>query len=117
MNIRRVRVLVLTLAVSLGLSGAATADEDVVSGVIDEIKKNCSAEWPSDYRMQKYCRKKQHAALMKLTGYAEKWPKGSEEMAIIGRCMVDWPGKAGGTDFRMAAYCTDKQIEAYNELK
>lgn len=78
-----------------------------------EIRANCEAEWPGDYRMQEYCIKNQVEALQAIAPLADS--SSSIERDIVGKCAVEWR-KPIGFDYRMIKYCYEKQIEAYRRL-
>jgi hypothetical protein len=103
--------LTLTI-ILLFTSNVANAENATVKA----IKKNCAEKWETDYRMQKYCQKKQYEAADKINSLAKKYPDGTEESNIIYRCGEKW--RWGDTfNFTMVLYCSKKQIEAYHQVK
>ena len=101
-------VLILLVAV------AASASENA-KRTINEINEVCADKWPKNYRMQKHCRKQQTAALNGFLDLYSKYPKGSEEQTIMGRCMGEWTENEL-INWRMAMHCSKKQLEAYHSL-
>jgi hypothetical protein len=105
-------LMVAAAAMVAKLSGPAGAAE-----ATDEIKQNCAAEWPGDYAMQQYCYDRHVESLVELKGLvgSEPYPKHVEE--ISARCLAEWPGEAVGYNRPMVAYCTRRQLEAYEAVQ
>lgn len=107
---------------SLGITTASDIDKRVANqyaAVSLELPRNwkeiakskCSEEYPSDYRMQKYCFDKQNEGTEKLSrGLSQKIDL-SILRVIRGKCADEWP-----RDFSMRAYCEQKQYDGYRSL-
>ena len=67
------------------------------------IAIKCSRDWPTDYRMQQFCKGQQSAGLRALD---EPIPGTSPEIAasIRVKCAREWPD-----DYRMRAFCQTQQ--------
>jgi hypothetical protein len=72
----------------------------------------CANEWPSDYRMQVYCAEKQRQGFNTTAVYMNGKPALRE---IVSKCESEW-STAFGPDWRMVAYCSGKQWDAYRLL-
>lgn len=80
------------------------------------IKKQCAKDWPTDYRMQRYCIEKQIEAVNRLKPAWVDLKKGTPEYNILIRCYQQWPNSLGGYDHSMVLYCLNQQLKAYREL-
>jgi len=67
------------------------------------IMSKCKAKWGTDYRMVKYCVKKQTEARRNISSLPDN--------NIIRKCKAKW-----GTDYRMVKYCTNKQTTAKRDI-
>jgi hypothetical protein len=103
-------------------SASASRDAGVTAAttkVENEIRANCAAEWPHDFVMQKDCVVRQAAAFSRLKPWVNSLPDDPKhpENIILGRCGLDWPGKAGGTDYVMFEDCVKRQGAALDQLR
>src|SRR5262249_45615627 len=72
-----------------------------------DVRRQCAAEWPSDFQMRAFCEKKQQEAL----GNLQKRTMTSQDRQTIRRgCLGQWP-----TDYQMRNYCEEQQIKALGE--
>lgn len=115
--------LVITVIVLLAAIPANAGD------ALEEIKAQCAAEWPGDFRMQRYCQEQQlegaiqMIAFMQKTGIsnmnAKEWEakaKAGDPYAQMGaKCMGEWMTDTA-TDYRMIAYCLKQQLEAWQAM-
>ena len=60
------------------------------------VKQQCAKDWPTDYRMQKYCINKQVESINRLKRAWDELKKGTEEYNIMMRCYKQWPTSVGG---------------------
>lgn len=106
-----IRKATLLLALGLPLDALSAADQDR-SGAF------CSAQWPTDYRMQEFCMGKQaegHKAVeafLNRNGIDKNNAKARLDAndpasLIFYTCFQQW-----SEDYRMQAYCIGKQEEA-----
>ena len=109
------RNLFLAAAVAgiLATPVAALAEPDTLT----EIRRFCAGEWPRNYRMQRYCIDRQTDGIRRITSVVDGYGKGGEEYQIVVRCMGKWSAPPNGYDYRMVAYCTDNQLEAYQAIR
>ena len=108
------------LAVLMLLTFAFSALPVQAAEAQDQINARCSAEWPSDYRMQKYCRKKQATGGQKVVSWMGRHAvKNGFEKTVWGRmfrhCCGEWTDEFG-LEWNMTAYCLNRQEEAYRDL-
>ena len=112
------------MVLGLGLAiGAAVLPEpansqpsDALAAMIrEDARRVCGAEWPDDFRMQRYCRD------MAIEG-GRRWhqlranAQGIPALArALDACTDEWRSN-GAVDWRMAAYCAEQQTEAWREL-
>ena len=80
------------------------------------IRTRCRDEWPSDFRMQKYCRDNQEEGYEEFWRVVKTFRARSEDDAniTIANCVKDWVDET--PDWRMLAYCMENQYEAFLEL-
>lgn len=81
-----------------------------------DVKEICEAKWGEDYRMQKRCQKQEFGALDSLIKFGEKY-KGTEVFGIMNKCVNKWTDGVGKVSYRMAMYCTEKQLAAFKSLR
>lgn len=105
---RRGTMRLTAILAAMPLLGATSAAED--------IRKFCAGEWPQDYSMQKWCGSRQREAAMALNDMLKQFIDGTEERAIVIRCIGEWM-KNDLVDHVMAKWCSDRQLEAYRELR
>lgn len=89
------------------MQAPASLRGDLAAAIEARVKK----EWPADFSMQDYERKKQRAAIDKIRGYIATGALGvpSDVMTgIIQRAANKW-----GTDFSMIVYDIENEVKAY----
>ncbi len=99
------------------LTVSAGAQTDINVYIFDEIKtatligKLCESRWPSDFKLQNYCRQEQKQALNELhqakSGLGVYDISGNEFEIIRNNCGRKWQ-----PDFKLWAYCESQQREA-----
>lgn len=72
----------------------------------------CSADWPSDYKMQEHCVERQEAGVQALDMGALPGISPNAFKVIRGKCAQDWP-----RDFQMRAHCQGRQFDGYIALE
>jgi hypothetical protein len=121
----------LLLAAAAALAIASQANAQVADGAtIDRMEREavgaiaqmCEKEWPSNYEMQVYCRRKQNDAardfykMARDIKTAEQDPETKKAVQVASdvanRCFREWKG-----NFEMTMYCIRKQLNAYKELQ
>lgn len=76
------------------------------------IEQKCAEEWPSDFRMRRYCQEQQREGIVTLS-QGQPASVSQEAFVIIrGKCAEEWP-----RDFRMRAYCEGQQYDGYHALQ
>ena len=96
----------------LAVPAASLADE--------KINARCASEWADDYRMQKYCRKKEAEGKAKVDSFVTRYglktgSEGTPYAAMLRKCSADWTD-GYGPHWRMLAYCLKKQEDAYRAM-
>ncbi|WP_171045724.1 DUF4124 domain-containing protein [Pseudoalteromonas rubra] len=83
------------------------------------ILSMCKSKWPSEYRQQEYCVKKQTEAAMRVGARLNDYQEGSVERNISDKCIAKWKKGLGllSIDYRQVDYCIKKEIESYYNLK
>jgi len=108
-------MIVIMMVAAMAVSGPTT-------DLTDQINARCVDKWGEDYRMQKYCRKKQAKGMKAVGEFYKKHSLDKEENKrgtygrISSKCMIKWSDKFG-PDWSMVKYCIGKQVEAYRELQ
>lgn len=74
-------------------------------------ESKCREEWPTDYRMQKYCVSQQSEGAQTLSLGAPTDVDSTAFRVIRGKCAEEWP-----RDFKMRAYCEKQQYEGLRAL-
>ena len=78
------------------------------------INRLCEGEWPTDFRMQEYCREQQAEGYSNLVRI---YPDARENIgAALVECITDW-SDGGLFDWRMIHYCTDRQLTSWRNLR
>ena len=78
--------------------------------VVEAMREKCAKEWPSDFRMQVYCRERHVEAMRKM---AQRPMQSGTEKIIRGQCYLEW-GK--DHDWQMQNFCEERQLEALPKL-
>jgi len=87
----------------------------------DDIADRCEAEWPGNYRMQDHCIGRQEEGV-KILSDALDSPDISRDFLtdilepIVNGCAEQWSDEYG-INYRMAAYCMNKQLNALTRLR
>lgn len=111
------------MALALALVFATPTTATAKTKTETQINARCAAKWGTDFRMQKYCRKKQIKGMKWILAYINRHKivdtdasKKRVEHKILFGCWTKWSDK-GGQDWPMIAYCVKKQTAAYNSLR
>lgn len=79
----------------------------------------CEREWRGDFRMQEYCINQQrngHRKTFDLNQEVEAI--GNQELKMaVGKCLLDWRDRSGQYDWRMVAYCIERQLDSFRRLR
>lgn len=122
------KIMILTFlilgGVSVTLHAQTPEESDVVKQIKEGIKMFCREQWGTDYRMQKYCIEKQHEGIQKRNSLHNSASNINEEVfrEIDSKCIAQWfkdkkEGEYIIVDWRMVAYCDNKQWEAWKALQ
>jgi hypothetical protein len=76
------------------------------------IQQKCVEEWPSDFRMRRYCQEQQRDGIAALSRGQPASVNHDVFIIIRGKCAEEWPH-----DFKMRAYCETQQYESYRALQ
>jgi len=108
------------------LSGAMVNEAEIADEPRRAIQTFCADEWPTDFRMQAYCQKRQSAAywewvdaatiVERVDKMAAPSPYEAAFATAYDGCVKDWWGPDNRPDFRMIVYCLTKQMAAYEQL-
>jgi hypothetical protein len=87
------------------------------SGYPPTMRTFCAKEWPNDFRMQEYCIKQQIDGWRRVGSMIDRAPAGLK--TAYGQCAIDWRWGKGDNeyDWRMVAYCMEKQRDAYTRVR
>jgi hypothetical protein len=110
------------LSASMGLTNAKEIEQQAVrkyettstnlpANALQIIEEHCSAEWPDDFKMRRYCQDQQQKGVSTLERGLPSGIGASAFKMIRGKCAGEWP-----TDFKMRAYCESQQFDAYRSL-
>lgn len=80
---------------------------------LDSVHAFCEQKWPRDPRMQRYCYKAQSDAALVMAAYLQRFPKGSEELAIVVGCADRWQVREGMWDVVLARHCAELGLRAH----
>jgi len=87
----------------------------------NHINARCLAQWGDNYRMQKYCRKKQLKAFGWIVAHIKRYKLDQEahqkgpHFKITSHCWTQWTDQWKG-NWPMIKYCIEKQEAAYKSL-
>jgi hypothetical protein len=81
------------------------------------VRAFCAEAWPEDYKMQEFCIKEQTESAVELDALFRRYPEESEPARIIGRCVYQWTKRDERTDYKMAVFCANEQLQAYERLQ
>ncbi len=80
---------------------------------LDSVHAYCQLRWPQDSRMRRYCYKSQSDAALVMAEYLKRFPKGSDELAIVVGCADRWQIGDNMWDIVLARHCVDLGLQAY----
>lgn len=87
-----------------------------------KIKARCSAKWGDNYRMQKYCRKRQTEGFSWVGRFVVKhklgvkpYPVKTVQFKVTSKCWTKWTDNHG-QNWPMVKYCIKRQMAAYRSL-
>jgi len=88
------------------------------NNVVPLLKRHCDEKWPGNFRMQRYCIDRQEDAIKHLIKLFEKHGTRPIYIQIHDLCEAKWRFSSTQDDvnWRMMAYCIDRQIEAATSL-
>lgn len=72
------------------------------------VRTHCEKEWPTDFRMQAYCKKRAREAAIEMSLRTMTTP---DQRTVRTHCQQEWD-----EDFRMRNYCEKRQLDALREL-
>ncbi len=110
------------LSASMGLTNPKQIEQQMVkkyenanmglpADAVQIIQQKCAEEWPSDFKMRRYCGEQQQQGIAKLDrGMPTDIEPGAFRI-IRGKCAAEWP-----RDFKMRAYCESQQYDGYRAL-
>lgn len=105
------------LAVGLALaSGPAQPLDTDPDQTAEHIESQCAEKWDTNYRMVKHCMDSHEEAVQAVGALWESYDEGAEERVIIDRCFAKWTDDQSRPNWRMVGHCSERQIEAYQEL-
>lgn len=108
----------LELSMDIATTSEATLPKEDKSTSVTEIKAFCANKWPTDFRMQKFCRDRQFESAIQVSKILQRLQKDSVEDQIMLRCLGKWTEVDGlGFDYRMVNFCWQSQYEAYQALQ
>lgn len=91
-------------------SGGLSAQEDPVEAL---IQKNCSSDWPDNFRMRGACIEQQRKVLNKsLASPSDSGLPLEGQSLMREKCAKEWPD-----DLRMRVRCEQNQIQGYQKLQ
>lgn len=108
-------MIVIMMVAAMAVSGPTT-------DLTDKINVRCADKWADNYRMQKYCRKREFKGASSVLKFYKKHSLDKEENLtrpygkIFDKCMHKWADKFG-PNWHMTSYCIKRQVEAYEELQ
>lgn len=91
------------------------------TGYTKDINARCEAKWADNYRMQKYCRKRQNAAFtwvgrhLKRHKLGDKAHQKGPHFKIASKCWAKWTDQ-WKQNWPMVKYCIENQERAYRSL-
>jgi len=93
----------------------AVADQATAELYVAEMKRACSEEWGTNYRMVEFCQERQFDAMSAVKRILEETDGDAARTQIIQTCIQEWP-EGKGYNWRMAEFCYERQIESFNRL-
>ena len=96
--------------------------DSYVEEQVTKVKQRCADKWDSNYRMQKYCRKRQvegftwvNTFIIKHKLGTKPYPTKTVPFKVMTRCWAKWTDRYG-QDWPMVAYCVKRDMAAYRSL-
>jgi len=75
-------------------------------------QSKCAEEWPTDFRMQKHCARRQEEGARTLQSGSPADIESDAFRVIRGKCATEWP-----RDFQMRVHCEKQQYDGYRAMK
>lgn len=93
----------------------------IAEDVNSEIARFCKNEWPSDFTMEEYCRKRQAEGITSLTQRVDTYKASGGNAQVLNdilqKCGQEWwNATARALDYSMWDYCVKQQIEAAKRM-
>ena len=94
----------------------------VPNDFMEKIKARCASKWDTNYRMQKYCRKRQTKGFLWTSTFVDKhklgtkpYPTKTVQFKVAAKCWGKWTDEYG-QNWPMVTYCIKRQMAAYRSL-
>jgi hypothetical protein len=118
-------ILLMFINATPGIAVAAPASAKKVKKFGDKVTANingrCAAKWGDNYRMQKYCRKRQREGYnwvgrhINSNGWSKKANQKGKRFMILVKCWGKWSDK-WKQNWPMVKYCVERQESALRSL-
>ena len=109
-RVRRVEAARARTASQVPTTPPTATDLNSTTDSEERLKRHCVSEWPTDFRMQQYCREQQRQSVTQLLVRPPDIPTNVVDI-VRTKCAQEWKD-----DFRMRAYCERQQFDAYAAL-
>ena len=114
-------IAILVLFPYAAIAGSMQHSTSLVqtSALDNDLKRFCSAQWPSDFRMQEFCVNQQQTSVNHVAEYHKRHRVQSmphtPHSQIFTRCL-DKGETPHGTDFKIVDLCIREEAEAFDSL-